>query len=77
METNEKKAAPNPKRRQREAKNSCNTPVSGQNLSRVLQLQREKIKTARRQISKEQRDAEKQHHFELKQQKRKAKHRGH
>ena len=59
----------NPKRRQREA-------GIGTKSQQALQLQREERKTERRQAGREQKEAEKQRMFELKQQKRKEKHRG-
>ena len=45
-------------------------------LQQALQLQREENKLERKVISREMREAEKQRQFELKQQKRKEKHRG-
>lgn len=77
METEMKKTADNPKRRQREArKQTCGSGV-GTKSQQALQMQREEMKIQRKQISKEQREAEKQRQFDLKQQKRKEKHRGH
>ena len=49
----------------------------GTKSQQALQMQREEMKTERRQKSREQREAEKQRLFDLKQQKRKEKHRGH
>jgi hypothetical protein len=40
-------------------------------------MQLEQMKTERRQISKEMREAEKQKQYDIKQQKKKEKHRGH
>lgn len=66
----------NPKRLQREArKQTLNTGI-GTKSQQALQLQREELKTERKVISREQKEAEKQRMFELKQQKRKEKHRG-
>lgn len=48
----------------------------GTKSQQALQLQREERKTERRQASREQKEAEMQRMFELKQQKRKEKHRG-
>ena len=48
----------------------------GTRSQQALQLQREEMKTERRHISREERDAKKQRKFELNQQKRKEKHRG-
>ena len=42
----------------------------------ALKLQQELLKTERKAVSREQREAEKQRQFELKRQKRKEKHRG-
>ena len=77
VEAEERKKADNPKRRQREAsKQIQNTGVSTKS-QMALQMQREVMKTERRQISKAQREAEEQRRFELKQQKKKEKKRGH
>lgn len=65
----------NPKRRQREAGRQT-MPGIGTKSQQALQLQREERKTERRQAGREQKEAEKQRMFELKQQKRKEKHRG-
>lgn len=71
-----KKEATNPKRIQREArKQSANVGI-GTRSQQALQLQREENKMARKAVSREQRKAEKQRRLELKQQKRKKKHRG-
>lgn len=77
IETEVKKAADNPKRRQREAKKRTCASGVGTKAQQALQMQREEMKTERKQISKQQREAEKQRQFDLKQQKRKEKHRGH
>ena len=66
----------NPKRMQREARKQTVQAGIGTKSQQVLQLQREEMKTARRQASREQKEARKQYLFELKQQKRKEKHRG-
>jgi hypothetical protein len=77
VEAGERKKADNPKRRQREAsKQIQNTGVSTKS-QMVLQMQREAMKSERKQISKAQREAEEQRRFELKQQKKKEKKRGH
>ena len=49
----------------------------GTKSQQALQLQREGMKAERRQISREQRDAEAQRCFEMKQLKKKEKRRGH
>lgn len=71
-----KKEVTNPKRVQREARKQSASSGIGTKSQQALQLQREEIKLERKTISREQREAEKQRQFELKQQKRKEKHRG-
>lgn len=71
-----KTGSSNPKRMQREAKRQTMQTGIGTKSQQALQLQREEMKTERRQISKGQKEAEKQRRFDLKQQKRKEKHRG-
>ena len=66
----------NPKRRQREAGRQTMQTGTGTRARQALQLQWEERKTERRQVGREQKEAEKQRMFELKQQKRKEKHRG-
>lgn len=77
IETEVKQTADNPKRRQRNAKRQLQGLGVGTKSQQALQMQRKEMKTQRKQISKEQQEAEKQRQFDLKQQKRKAKHRGH
>ena len=77
VETEIKKTADNPKRRQRNAKKQLQSSGVGTKSQQALQMQREEMKTERRQISKEQREAKKQRQFDLRQQKQKEKHRGH
>ena len=77
VETEIKQKADNPKRRQRNARKQLKTTGIGTKSQQALQKQYEENKTERRQLSREQREAEKQRQFELKQQKRKEKHRGH
>ena len=77
VETEIKQTADNPKRRQRNAKKQLQSSGVGTKSQQALQMQREEMKTERRQDSKEQREAEKQRQFDLRQQKRKEKHRGH
>ena len=77
IETEARKRADNPKRRQREASRQIqNTGVSTKS-QMALQMQREAMKTERKQISREQREAEKARMFEIRQMKRREKHRGH
>lgn len=66
----------NPKRRQREAVRQTMQAGIGTKSQQALQLQREERKTERRQAGREQKEARKERLFELKQQKRKEKHRG-
>lgn len=77
VETVIKQAADNPKRRQRNVKKQLQSSGIGTKLQKALQMQREEMKTERRQISKEWREVEKQRQFDLRQQKRKEKHKGH
>lgn len=71
-----RKAAINPKRVQRNAKKLMQTQGIGTKSQQALQLQREEMKTERRTISKAQKEADQKRLYELKQQKRKNKHRG-
>ena len=68
--------ADNPKRRQRAAAREMQQTGVGTRSQQALQAQREMMKTERRQITKQEREAEEQRRFELKQQKKKEKHRG-
>ena len=77
VETKVKRTADNPKRRQRNARKQLNTTGIGTKSQQALKLMQEAMKTERRQITKEQREAERQRQFELKQQKRREKHKGH
>lgn len=77
VETVIKQAADNPKRRQRNVKKQLQSFGIGTKSQKALQMQREEMKTERRQISKEWREVEKQRQFDLRQQKRKEKHKGH
>ena len=71
-----RKEATNPKRVQRELhKASAHTGI-GTKSQQALQLQREENKLAKKTLSREQREAENRRQFDLKQQKRKEKHRG-
>lgn len=67
----------NPKRRQRAAQKQMQESGIGTKSQQALQLQLEAAKAGRKQASKEQREAEKQRRFDLRQQKRKEKRRGH
>ena len=77
VEVEMKETADNPKRRQRNAAKQMQNTGIGTKSQQALQMQREEMKTERRQISKEMREAEKQKQFDLKQQKKREKHRGH
>lgn len=77
VKVEQKRTADNHKRRQRNAgKQMLHTGI-GTKSQQALQKQREKMKTERRQTGREMREAEKQRQFDLKQQKKKEKHRGH
>ena len=75
MET--RKTADNPKRRLRNARKQTEHSGIGTKSQQALQLQREEMKTERRQLSREERNAEAQRRFEMKQLKKKEKRRGH
>jgi hypothetical protein len=77
VETEVKRIPNNPKRRQREAKKLLQNNCIGTKSQQALQMQREEMKSERRQISREEKEAEKQRQFELRQQKRREKHKGH
>ena len=77
VETETRQTADNPKRRLRNARKQTERSGIGKKSQHELQLQREEMKTERRQISREQRDAEAQRRFEIKQLKKKKKRRGH
>ena len=76
MATDIKEARHNPKRVQREVRKQVQNNGIGTKSQQVLKLQQEQLKTERKIVSREKREAEKQRQFELKQQKRKEKHRG-
>lgn len=67
----------NPKRMQREVKKQMSDIGIGTKSQQALKLQRELFKTERKIKSREQKQAEEQRLFELKQQKKKEKHKGH
>lgn len=77
IETEVRQTADNPKRRQRSAKRQVQALGIGTKSQQALQLQREEQKLQRKQTGKEQQKAEKQRRFDLKQQKQRAKHKGH
>ena len=67
----------NPKRMQREINKQLDDTGLGTKAQQALKLQQEQGKLARKERSREQRNAEKERQFELRQEKRKEKHRGH
>ncbi len=77
VKVEQKQKADNPKRRQRNAQKQLEKSGVGTKSQQALQKQYEENKLERKQRSREQREAEKRRLFELKQQKRKEKHRGH
>ena len=74
--TDVKEAGRNPKRVQREVRKQVQNNGIGTKSQQALKLQQEQLKTERKIVSREQKEAEKQRQFELKRQKRKEKHRG-
>ena len=66
----------NPKRIRREVRRQVQNVGIGTKSQQALKLQQEQLKTERKIVNREQREAEKQRLFELKQKKRKEKHRG-
>ncbi len=72
-----RQAADNPKRRSRAARKHTEQTGIGTKSQQALQLQREQNKTERKEKSKEERLAEAERLFSLKQQKKKEKRRGH
>ena len=72
----EEKERINPKRLRREVKKQIQNVGIGTKSQQALKLQREEGKQERKKCSREQKEAEQEFQFELKQQKRKAKHRG-
>ncbi len=77
VEAKAKQTTDNPKRRQRNARKQLMDSGISTKSQQALQIQREEMKTERWQISKEQKEAEKQRQFDLRRQKRKEKHKGH
>ena len=67
----------NPKRMQREAKKQMQEIGIGTKSQKALKLQQEQNKQERKLRSQEKREAEKLRMFELKQQKKREKHKGH
>lgn len=71
-----KEASRNPKRIQREVRKQVQNCGIGTKSQQALKLQHEQMKTERKVVSREQREAEKERRFELKQEKRREKRRG-
>ena len=71
-----KETGRNPKRIQREVRKQVQNTGIGTKSQQALKLQQEQLKTERKTVRRERREAEKQRQFELKQQKKKEKHRG-
>ena len=67
----------NPKRMQREAKKQMQETGIGTKSQQALKLQQEQNKQERKVRSREKKEADEQRMFELKQQKKREKHRGH
>lgn len=67
----------NPKRLQREIKKQIQDSGLGTKAQQALKLQQEQGRLKRKVLSREQKEEEKERQFELRQEKRKAKHRGH
>lgn len=76
VETAVKNAHRNPKRIQREVQKQIKKTGIGTKSQQAVKLQQEQRKTERKVFSKEQRNAEQLRKFQLKQQKKKEKHRG-
>ena len=68
--------AANPKRMQREIRRTSSGGGVGTKAQQALKLQHEQNKLERKTISREQREAEKERQYELRQQKKRDKHRG-
>lgn len=77
VKVEQKQKADNPKCRQRNVRKQLETAGIGTKSQQALQKQYEGNKLEHKQRSRKHREAEKQRQFELKQQKRKEKHRGH
>ena len=74
--TDVKEAGHNPKRVEREVRKQVQNTGIGTKSQQALKLQQEQLKSERKTVNREQREAEKQWQFELKHQKKKEKHRG-
>lgn len=74
--TDVKEISRNLKRAHRKVHKKVQYTGIGTKSKQALYLQHEQLKTERKVVSREQREAKKQRQFELKQQKRKERHRG-
>ena len=77
VETKMRQITDNPKRRLRNVRKQTERSGIGTKSQQALQMQREEMKKENRQNSREQRDAEAQRRFDMKQMKKKEKRRGH
>ena len=77
IETVVKDTKKNPKRAQRDAKKQTMETGIGTKSQQALKLQQEQNKLARKERSKKEREEESDRLFEMKQQKKKEKHKGH
>ena len=77
IKTEIRQKADNPKRRQRNARKQLEKTGIGTKSQQALQKQYQENKLEHKRLSREQKEAEKQRLFSLKQQKRKEKHKGH
>ena len=71
-----KESHENPKRMKRRVRRELKDSGMGTKSQQALKLQHEQIKTGRKAVSREKKEAEARRQFELKQQKKKEKHRG-
>ena len=76
VETGSRRTADNPKRRQRNARKQLERTGVGTKSQQALQMQLEQNKQERKLNSREQKQAEVERQFALKQQKKKEKHKG-
>ncbi|MBD5159592.1 MAG: YjdF family protein [Ruminococcus sp.] len=72
-----RKKAENPKRIQREVRKQMQNTGIGTKSQQALKLQQESMKIQRNDFRKVNRESKKQYQFELRQQKKKSKHKGH
>ena len=77
MTTVATKTVHNPKRMQREARRQTSSSGIGTRSQQAIKLQQEQNKLVRKTRSREQKEAEKERQFELRQLKKSEKHKGH